>query len=282
MSIYTVARDDLQNLAASYLIRGIVGAFIAMVAFIFISEITIYDEPSRALFDVSNAVILLGPVLLAPVAYDSIVGDRISGRITFTMGLPNSRWEYFAGKTISRFTVVTVATVGSIGVGYLISLVTFANSPVFGRFAIFAGATLLYTLSFTSVFIAISALTKSRTMAMFAALAAYFVLVLFVLGVAPYLNLETLFAAVGDILGTSISDSVRYLIKNITPYPAYGGATHPIYTSILDEYQRLSAAPPSQQGKIHAQTWFDLSILLAWIVLPLATGFVKFRSSELS
>ena len=53
MSVYTVARDDLRNLAGSYLIRGIVGAFIAMVAFIFISEIGIYDEPSRILFDVS-------------------------------------------------------------------------------------------------------------------------------------------------------------------------------------------------------------------------------------
>ena len=281
MSVYTVARDDLRNLAGSYLIRGIVGAFIAMVAFIFISEIGIYDEPSRTLFDVSNAVILLGPVLLAPVAYESIVGDRTSGRIKFTMGLPNSRWEYFAGKTLSRFAVVTVATVGSIGVGYFISLVAFTNTPILSRFVLFAGTTLLYTLSFTSIFIAISALAKSRTTAMFAALVAYFVLVLFVLGVAPYLNLETLFAAVGDILDRSISDSVRYLVKNLTPYPAYGGATHPIYTSILDEYQRLSAAPPNQRGELHAQMWFDLIVLGTWVAIPLMGGFLKFRNSEL-
>jgi ABC-2 type transport system permease protein len=281
MSIYTVARDDFRNLTGSYLILGILTTFVAMVAFVFISEINVYPDPFRALFDVSNAVILLGPVLLAPVAYQSIVGDRTSGRIKFSMGLPNSRGEYFAGKVLSRFAVVTVATVGSVMVGFVIAVVTFTNPPDPGRFAIFAGTTLLYTLSFTSIFIALSALAESRATAMFASLAAYFVLVLFVLGVAPYLNLETLLAAIGDLLGTPISDSMERFIQNLTPYPAYGGATHPIYADVLDQYQRLPSPPPSELNNVYAKTWFDVSILSAWVVVPLILGFLKFRTSEL-
>lgn len=281
MSTYTVARDDFRNLAGSYLVLAVVGTFVALVAFIFVSEIGIYDDPYRALFDVSNAMILLGPVLLAPLAYQSIVGDRTSGRIKFAMGLPNSRREYFAGKVLSRFTVVTMATVGSVALGFVIAAVAFTNSPDIGRFAVFAVTTLLYTLSFTSIFIAISALAESRTVAMFASLAAYFVLVLFVLGVAPYINLQTLLAAVGDLLGTQISDSTEHLIRNLSPWPAYGGATEPIYAGVTDQYQRLSSVPPSQRGKVYVQTWFDASVLVAWVVIPLAVGFLKFRTSEL-
>lgn len=281
MSTYTVARDDFRNVAGSNLVLGVVGAFAALVAFIFISEIGIYDDPYRALFDVSTALVLLGPILLAPLAYQSIVGDRTSGRIKFEMGLPNSRGEYFAGTVVSRFAVVTVATVGSVTLGFAIAAVTFTNAPDLGRFAVFAGTTLLYTLSFTSIFIGISALAESRAAAMFASLVAYFVLVLFVLGVAPYVNLETVLAAVGDLLGTPVSDSTRRLIENLSPWPAYGGATHPIYAGVTDQYQRLPSVPPGQRSKAYAKTWFDVAVLVAWLVIPLVVGFLKFRTSEL-
>lgn len=281
MSTYTVARDDFRNIAGSQLILGVVGAFVALVAFVFVSEIGIYDDPYRALFDVSNVLILLGPVLLAPLAYQSIVGDRVSGRIKFAMGLPNSRGEYFAGKILSRFAVVTIATVGSIALGYVIAAATFTNPPEVGRFAVFAVTTLLYTLSFTSIFIGISALAESRATAMFAALAAYFVLVLFVLGVAPYLNLETLLAAVGDLLGTPVSDSTERFIENMSPWSAYGGATHPIYAGVTEQYRRLPTVPPNARNELSVKAWFDFAVLITWVVVPLAVGFLKFRTSEL-
>lgn len=282
MSTYTVARDDFRNLAGSSLILGVVGAFVGMVAFIFISEIGIYPDPYRTLLDVTTAIILLGPVLLAPLAYQSIVGDRTSGRIKFAMGLPNSRREYFIGKVLSRFAVVTIATVGSVALGFVIAVVGFTNSPDIGRFVVFTVATLLYTLSFTSIFIGISALSKSRTVAMFASLAAYFVLVLFFLGVAPYINLETFLAGIGNLLGTQISASTEYLIKNLSPWVAYGGSTEPIYAGVADQYQRIPSVPPSRRSNVAAQTWFDASMLVAWIVIPLVVGFLKFRNAELT
>jgi ABC-2 type transport system permease protein len=279
MSTYTVARDDFWNAAGSYAVIGVVGAFVALVAFIFISEISIYDEPARALYDVTNAIILLGPILLAPMAYQSIVGDYTSGRIKFAMGLPNSRWEYFAGKVLSRFAVVTVATVGSVALGFIIAAATFTNEPDLGRFAVFAGVTLLYTLSFTSIFIGISALAESRAAAMFASLVAYFMLVLFVLGVAPYVNLDTLLNAVGNILGTMISDSTNRLVQNLSPWPAYGGAVEQIYIGIADQYQRIQVNRGTD--KLYAKTWFDVLVLAVWLTVPLIVGFLKFRTSEL-
>jgi ABC-2 type transport system permease protein len=279
MSVYTVARDDFRNAAGSYLTLGVVGAFVVLVAFIFVSEISIYDNPARSLYDVTNAIILLGPLLLAPLTYQTIVGDRTSGRIKFAMALPNSRGEYFVGKVLSRFTVVAVATIGSIALGYIIAAATFTNEPNLGRFIVFAGVTLLYTLSFASIFISISSLAETRAAAMFVSLAAYFVLVLFVLGVAPFVNLDTLLSAVGNILGTTISDGTTRLIKNFSPWPAYGGAAEQIYIDIADQYQRIQL----NRGldTLYAKIWFDILVLIVWLIAPLTVGFLKFREAEL-
>lgn len=279
MGVYTVARDDFTNARRSYIVLGVVGVFTLLVGLIFASESSIYDDPYRVLWDVSALVAFLFPLVLAPLVYLSIAGDRISGRIKFVMGLPNSRLEYFVGKFCSRFGTATAAIVLGVLVGFVIALASYTNTPDPGRFAIFAGVSLVYALTFTSIFVAISAATTSRARALFGALGAYFVLIVFWFGFFPVLRLETLLDALGSLLGTEISETTRSYLQVLSPGPAYFQATKPVYAGVLDSYEAFQQFGGSDE--LYDQPWFALLVMAGWTTVSLLIGYLAFDRSEL-
>ncbi|WP_231186935.1 cbb3-type cytochrome oxidase assembly protein CcoS [Haladaptatus sp. DYF46] len=281
MSTYTVARDDFRNSVGSLVVLGIVAALVAIVALTFAAESGQYDDPYRTLFDVTQAIILLGPVLVAPLAYQCIVDERTSGRITFHMGLPNSRAEYFAGKLLSRFGVVLLAVGCSMVLGFGVAALTFTNTPDIGRFAVFTAATALYLLSFVSIYFGISALVTGRTTAMMGALAMYFLLIPFWGGFTPFVNLDTLLTGVGNLLGTPLSDATREAIRTLSPWKAYGGSTVSMYADIGGGYQQLPSIPPGKMDDMYRQTARNVLALLGWSAAFLLVGYAKFRTAEL-
>lgn len=281
MSTYTVARDDFKNSVASSVVLGVVAALAAIVALTFVVESGQYDDPYRTLFDVTQAVILIGPILVAPLAYQCIVGERVSGRITFAMGLPNSRAEYFAGKLLSRFAIALLAVGCSMILGFTVAASTFTNAPDLGRFAVFTGATALYLLSFVSIYLGLSALANDRTTAMLGSLAAYFLLIPFWGGFTPFVNLDTVLTGIGHLIGTPLSDATREAIRNLSPWKAYGGSTASLYADVGEGYQRLPSIPPEKADEMYRQTAKNVLTLLGWSTVPLVVGYAKFRVAEL-
>lgn len=82
--------------------------FTTLVGLTFLTERTTFDHPYRTLFDVQIFVLLLFPLLLAPLVYRCVTGNRSTNRIKLILGLPNERWEYIGGKLLSRFGLITV------------------------------------------------------------------------------------------------------------------------------------------------------------------------------
>ncbi|WP_135820936.1 ABC transporter permease subunit [Halostella litorea] len=282
MGVCTVARDDFRNGLQSYFVLGVVLVFVGVTALVFTAEIAIYDHPARALWDVQQAVILVEPVLVAALCYRAVVGDRTSGRVRFSLGLPNTRAEYFVGKVLARAGIVTLATVASLAAGYLVALFAFAKPPSIVDFALFAGTTTAFLLSLTSLFMAISAVVDSRPAAMVGAFAAYFLLVPFVLGITPFMSLGTLLNALSDLTGASIGPSTQQLVKSATPYPAYGGITNRVFLDIADQYDHLPTPTESQRTKLHAQVWFQLLVLVGWSLGSIVVGYVGFKRKDLT
>jgi ABC-2 type transport system permease protein len=278
MGAYTVARDDFTNARRSYIVLGVIGVFTALVGLIFAAEMNIYDDPYRVLWDVSALVAFVFPLVLAPLVYLSIAGDRISGRIKFSMGLPNSRLDYVTGKLWSRLGTAAAAVLLGVLVGFVIALATYANTPDPLRFLTFAGVTLVYTLTFVSVFLAISAATTSRARAMFGALGAYFVLVVFWFGFFPLVNLRTVLDAVGSLLGTELSETVRGYLTILSPGPAYLQSTELVYGGVLDQYDVFGQFGGDEP---YSQPWFALLVMVGWTTLSLAVGYLAFDRSEL-
>lgn len=279
MSLRTVIRDDLRNARRSYVVSGVIGVFTCLVALIFVSEINIYDEPYRVLWDVWAFIAFVGPLFLAPLSYLSIAGDRQSGTIKYVLGLPNSRLEYYVGKFLSRTVVAVVAILLSVVTGFCIASLTFVNAPDVRRFAIFVGVSLVYVISTVSVFVAISASTKKRSRAMFGTLGIYFLFVPFWFGFFPVINVETVVDAIAQLVGVTVSEETSRRIGAMSPAVAYLEATEPVFAGVLDQYEVFGQFEPSD--KLIGKTWFNVLIMVAWSAIALPLGYLKFKTSEI-
>lgn len=280
MSTYTVARDDFRNAAGSYTVIGVIGVFAALVALIFAAKTNSYNDPYRALFDVQVFVVFVFPLIVAPLTYLCIAGDRSNGSIMFALGLPNSRREYFSGKFLSRFAVVATAVVVGTLAGLCVAVVVFTNPPDIGRFLAFAGVTLVYAFSWVSVFVAISAVTKKHSRVMIGVLVAYFVLVPFWFGMAG-IGFEAVISTVADLLGTTLTESTTDLIRSLSPAYAYFGGMQPVYTGVIDQYAVIQANYGGTTDTLAHQPWYNVLVMLGWSAVSLTVGFLKFRTSEL-
>lgn len=279
MSEYTVALDDFRNAARSYAVVGVVGAFTAMVALTFAAEIGLFDDPYRALFDVQLLVTFVFPLLVAPLTYLCIAGERADGRITFPMGLPNSRREYFVGKLLSRFGVAAAAVVVATVVGFAVAATTFANAPDVGRFLAFAAITLLYASAWVGVFVAISAAATKRSRAMVGVVLAYFAFVPFWFGTTGIVSLAGVMGAVADLLGVTLSESATHAVQSLSPAFAYFAGMKPLYAGVVDTYPEIEM---NYGGDLPFGQWYYLLVLVAWPAASLALGYLTFRRSELT
>lgn len=281
MSLYTVSRDDFRNARRSYVVLAVIGVFAALVGLVFVSEINIYDDAYRALFDVSALVAFVFPLFVAPLTYLAIAGDRSRGSIKYVLGLPNSRLEYFLGKYLSRAGVAVGAVVIATLVGFLIATATFTNGADPVRFLKFAGVSLLYALAIAGLFVGISASTAERSRAMFAVIGTYFVLVPFWYGLLPVLSVTTIVDTVASVLNVTVSESTRELIQMLAPGTAYLQATEMVYSGVLDNYEAFGRAFKPESDALARETWFAVAVLAGWAIVGPVVGYLKLRVSEL-
>jgi ABC-2 type transport system permease protein len=283
VSLLTVARDDFTNARRSYAVLGVVGVLTALVALIFVAEIGVYDDPFRALFDVSFFLFLVFPIVLAPLTYLAIAGDRDGGAIKYAMGLPNSRAEYVFGKLVSRLGVTRAAVVLAVGVGFLVALATFVNAPDAVIFAKFAAVSLLFAFAFVGIYVGISAVTASRSRAMLGVFGAYFVLVPFWFGFLPVISLTELLGTLADVLGVTLSQNTTQFVQALSPATAYLYSTEVVYQSVLPSptYQGMTATFADVPDEIYRQFWFNALVMFAWGAGSMLVGYLSFRRSEL-
>ena len=281
MSLYTVARDDFKNARRSYAVLGVVGVFTTLVALVVGMDSGHHPDAYRALFDVSFFLFLVFPIIVAPLAYLAIAGDRDGGAIKYAMVLPNSRAEYVFGKLVSRLGVALAAVVVGVLVAFGIALVAFTNSPDVGRFLAFTGVTLLFAFSFIGIYVGISAVTESRSRAMLGVFGAYFLLVPFWFGFLPVVGLPALMNTAADLLGVTISSSTEGLIRSLSPATAYLFSTEVVYAGVIDSYPMIEGNFGSMPDKFWTELWFNALVMFAWGAGSVLVGYLSFRRSEL-
>lgn len=281
MGVYTVTRDDFRNARRSYVVLGVIGVFAGIIALIFASEITIYDDAYRTLFDVSALIGFVFPLFVAPLTYLSIAGDRGSGAIKYMLGLPNSRFEYFSAKYLSRVSVAITAVLVGVFVGFVVAATTFSNGADPICFLSFALVSALYAVTITGIFVGLSVMTAQRSRAMFGVIGTYFILVPFWYGFLPVISLNTILNGISTTFGMTISESTRNLIFVSSPGTAYLQATEIVYGGVFDQYLALTGAFQPESNDLARQGWFCTLVLVGWATVVPILGYLKFRVSEL-
>ena len=283
MSFATVVRDDFRNTRRSYVVLGVTGVLAAFVGLIVYSVEEFHADAFRALFDVSFFFFLVFPLILIPLTYLSIAGDRERGSIKHTLGLPNSRAEYVFGTFASRVAVAVAAVLVAIAVAALLGAVLYENSLDPLRFVKFAAISALFVASLTAIFVACSAFTSKRSRAMFGVIAAYFLLGPFWFGFLPVVSLQAVVDTVADALGTSVSETTFGYITFSSPATAYLAGLEPVYDSVVGtgEYGQIDSRYGGDGDELYAKPWFNYLTMAAWGAVALGLSYARFRVAEL-
>jgi ABC-2 type transport system permease protein len=283
MSFSTVLRDDFKNTRRSNIVLAVIGILTAFVALIVYSVADFHPDAFRALFDVSFFFFLVFPLILIPLTYLSVAGDRERGSIKHALGLPNTRAEYVFGKFTSRAGVAIAAVFVSTTVAFLLGLALYENAIDPLRFVKFALITTLFVASLTAIFVACSTITASRSRAMFGVITAYFLLGPFWFGFLPIVNLTAVIETVADTLGASLSDTTLNYIRFSSPTTAYLAGLEPVYSGVIDPetYPRIAQNYAGDGDELYAKPWFNYLVMTAWGAIALGLSYLRFRVAEL-
>lgn len=214
---------------------------------------------------------ILVPIIGLMLGYKAVAGEIENGNVKLLLSLPHSRWNVVLGKLIGRLSVLTVAIVTGFVVATGVVLALYPEfSPV--EYVQFILLTLLFGGAYVSIGIGFSSLTKSTTKAGVGIFSA-FILFKWLWDFIPSL----LNWAINGSFGLTGDPSWYMLFSRLSPNGAFNGALMPLLD--LSPMQEQVLAQFGDQ--FYLSWWFSILILLAWIVLPAALGFLRFRSTDL-
>lgn len=281
MSVATVARTDFRSVRRSYAVVGVVATFVGIVALAFLGSSDVHPHPIRTTWGFTALVAWVFPLLLAPLSYLAIAGDRVRGTITYYLGLPNSRAAYFGGKYVTRAAVAAGTMALGVAVAFLIAVTSYEHAPDAGRFLALGALSTLFALSMVGIFVAVSASVAARSRAMIGVLGAYFVLSAFWVGPLPVLNLGTVLDAVASLPGVTIADSARALIGALSPAGAYFNTLPELVWADAPAQYEVFAQFDGTEDYLASEPWFNVLVLAGWAAVAPLAGYLRFRSAEL-
>ncbi|WP_336360474.1 ABC transporter permease subunit [Haladaptatus sp. ZSTT2] len=276
MSVVTVAKKDFADAIRSKVLLALATLFVLFAggaAYIFAE---FFSGANEAISAVGFIVFLLGPVgTLVPltgliVGYKAIVGERESGSLKFLLALPHTRRDVVLGKVVGRSGVLATAILAGFALAAVIAITLYSSfSPA--TFLGFTALTLLFGAVFVSVGVGISASTSSSSKAT-AAVIGFFLLFEFLWGLIPtLLN----YAITGSFGFQGPPPSWYQFLTNVSPSAAFGNAIKLVLPA------DAGVSMPGQVTSLFAEGWFGLLILLAWAVIPLALGYLRFERADL-
>jgi ABC-2 type transport system permease protein len=274
MSLAAVARKDFQDSIRVKWFWALAALFVLFAggaAYLY-AEVLQNTEGTGVGFLVllSGAAGTLIPVIGLVLGYKTIVGERESGSLKLLLGLPHTRGEVVVGKLIGRSAVVTIAIVIGYAVAAGMGLVLFDQFDVVD-FAIFTLLSVLLAFAWIGISLGLSTATASTSRAMAAAFG-FWLMFEFLWGtlVVPLLVWASNGFS-GSLFVTSPPEWAQ-LLNVLPPTAAFSNANG----VIADVLGTVGEATPW-----FTEPWFGLVVLLAWVVVPVGLGYLRFRSADL-
>ncbi len=213
----------------------------------------------------------LVPIIALLIGYGAIAGERESGSLKFLLGLPHTRRDVVFGKVLGRTAVVAVSILIGFAVG-IVAIFAFTGSVSPVEYAVFTFLTIGLGFVYVCIAVGISSMTKSTTRAAIGTLG---LLGLFWL-LWPVLGQLLVYVITGSIIPPSPVPDWYLLYNSVLPGSGYGSAI----TAVLGGSPALEALTDGELP-FFARPWFGFVILVAWAVVPLVLGLLRFDSVDL-
>lgn len=280
MTWQAIARKEISDASRSLVLWIVSGLFLlfALViagAFVILADIEgPGGEPATALDAMAfviSPVSLFAPIIALLVGYKAIVGERDSGSLKVLLALPHTRWDVMFGKLLGRTFVVAVpVALAFVVMGILFSV--FIELVSVPEFVILFALSILFASAFVSIAIAISGAVKSSTVAaaaMFGVFAVFFILWDFLLLALHYL-IE------GEIFPIGPQPEWYLFVQLLAPDGAFTVAANGMLPNV-----DLYAGTLPGEVPLYLSEWAGILILLVWLVVPYALGYLRFRRVDL-
>lgn len=281
MSWRAIADKEVSDASRS-LVLWIVSALFVLFAvvvagaFVLVSNLEgPQGEPTTALDAMAfiiSPVSLFAPIIALLVGYKAIVGERDSGSLKVLLALPHTRWDVMFGKLVGRTVVMAIpVAIAFVVMGVIISV--FVEPVAVGEFVLLFVLSILFATAFVSIAIAISGAVRSSTVA---AAAMFGVFALFFL-IWDIILLGLRYVIEGELFSTGVVQPEWYLLVDmISPNGAYSVAAQGMLPNV-----DLYAGTFPGDVPLYLSEWAAVIILLAWLVIPYALGYLRFRSVDL-
>jgi ABC-2 type transport system permease protein len=273
MSTLSVAKKDFLDVRRAKMVWFVCGMYTLLLGLLFYVEQR--GNPNPDIRTALEAVTFLGalviPLIALVAAYLAVAGERESGTIKYHLSLPVNRFDIVFGKFLSRAGVVSGAILLSFAFAAVLGVIWYPSLEA----ATFLRATLLttiFTLTFVSIAVGISAMTTSRSRAMGGSIGTYFLTVLMPL--FPGINVQNILDIVlNEFLSLGVGDDPIVFIQTlISPLMAFLTTWPWVF-------------PESTQGPSEVAWYLEpnvtIFVLLAWLVVPLVLGYYVFERSDL-
>jgi len=281
----SIAKHDFEYARRSWLLWGVIGLFTLIVVLAtgvigYLGD-DVTGETAVGLITAPAGIFV--PLTAVIASYLAIAGERESGQLNILLSLPPSRLEVVLGKFLGRSAVVLLATVIAFLVGIIVSVPLYDGFPI-GPFLTSMVLTTLLGLAFVGLSIGISANATTRARAMAPAIG---VVVVFATGIWGGLADGLNFIA-QEAFDTSLESDTIDLIQVLSPRGAYdrlfNSIVQPELLVDLTEAQakQLGLIPDLSDAPFYLQNWFVFILLLAWVVVPVAVGYLRFERADLT
>lgn len=288
-----VARKDFEDAVRSRLLWGLTVTFAGLLSIFLVIAYAAEGgdvEPIGMFTFLAGWSQFFAPLIALIVGYMAIVGERRSGSIRVLLSYPFSRAAIVGGKVVGRTAVVVISVLVGFLVVSVIGMVVAGMPPIRQAVAIMALTTIL-ALTFSAVAVGISAGTKSRGAAMALAVGLFFVLFLMWEAVAVGLY----YLVHGARPGLTV-DAWYLFVRQLNPIEAYrvglstiaGEYVWPIANLGLEDIppgtepeSRMLAERLAGSTPFYLQTWFSGIIYGAWMAIPVAIGYLRFRRGDI-
>ncbi len=281
MSWRVVARKEFSDAVRSLVFWIVSGLFIAFGLLVVGSYVAFEDEMTTAgaqagtaldaMLFVLTPVTLFAPLIALLVGYKAIVGEHESGSLRVLLSLPHTRWDVMFGKLLGRTAVVVIpVALAFVVMGALISIAIEPVSPV--EYLVLLAVSIVFVAAFVAIAVAISGLTKRSTVAGAGVFGLYALFLVF----WDVIELGLLYLFEGSINPGPNPPHWYHLVDMIAPNGAYMTAMQGLLPG-TDIYAGMFPENPP----LYLSEWAALTVLVAWLVIPFALGYWRFREADL-
>ncbi|WP_231189184.1 ABC transporter permease [Haladaptatus sp. DYF46] len=281
MSFAVVARKDFQDARLSKTLWALSALFVILMAGMayLYAELPALSGDTNELSALGLMFFLAAPATLfvsitaVIIAAKSVAGERENGSMKLMLSYPHSRRDVVLGKVTGRAAVLVLPLVIGFAVAAIVVLAKYATfTPI--DYVLFVLLTVLYAFAYISLVVGLSATTGSGARATAMAIGLFVVLEL-LWDVVP---LGVLYLLEGQLVPLQEYPNWALFLSGLTPSAAYStamGAVLPESPNAVLGIGTIGDVP------FYLADWFGLVLLVAWAVVPVSLGYLRFRVADL-